>query len=382
MEKRSDDEITIHRPTGPRVSISPPLSLGELAIFKTKSIYNQAAKSLTKPVSFCKKHRKAIATFSISIFLTVCIDLAVTTIAKKGLAISPWIVTFGNEAAQTVSNPGTSYQGPGDVFASAFGWYSCARAYSASFALTQGAICQVADVGTGAITCDLKVGTNGFADLTSSSCAGGTLTVPAFCTTHTSCVVSKAYDQSGNGNDIIQATLARMPALVISGLNSLPVMNCNAAISFLQTAGTLTFSQPVTLSAAIIRSTGTAAAGFIGTDNTAVYIGNGGAGNVAISVAVGTGVTKTAADAAWHGIQGLLNGNGTSSAINVDGSDGTGAAGTVGWSGNNIRICRANGAQLAGSLAEAGIWKLSSTATDRGNIFTNQNGTNGYNGGL
>lgn len=273
-----------------------------------------------------------------------------------------------------------SYQGPGDVFPSAFGWYSCARAYSAAFAATQGAICQVADVSTGAITCDLHVGTNGFADLTSLSCAGGTLTVPAFCTAHTSCVATKAYDQSGNTRDLVQATLANMPPVVVSGLNSLPVLNCNTGTVFLASSGTFTIAQPFTMSTAYIHNSGAASGGAFGA-NTNILIGAGST-NTALVNANGSGVTRAATDAAWHGAQGLANGNGTSSVLNIDGGETTGAAGVTGFSANNIRLCRGAGSQLVGSVAEGGLWAVTSITTDRNNLYANQHGANGYNGAL
>lgn len=293
--------------------------------------------------------------------------------------------TFGNRAALSGAAAPT-YQGPLDTFTtSPFAGYSCSEAPSAAFAATQGALCQFSGVTAGAVTgtCDLKTSTNGKADLASLNCVGNTVSIVTFCTvTNTSCSVSKAYDLTGNTRDVVNATLASMPPVVFSSspTGTLPVINCGGGTNaFLQTASTFTQAQPLSLTYVANRNGTVQAGGLIGTNNTSVYMGGSSGANNAVIIAAGTGISGTASDNAWHAVNGLMNGNGTSSAINVDGTDTLGAAGTTGFSANNIRLCRANTSEFLGLVAEAYIWASSNTSTDRGNLSTNAHSANRYN---
>ncbi len=111
-----------------------------------------------------------------------------------------------------------SYQGPGDVFStSPYAWFSCARAYNGSYAASTGNLCDVVLTSGGAAACTIKAATNGFADLTGTYCAGS-VNLPTACAA--GCSVSKMYNQISPGTcDVVQATLASMPALL---LNSTP----------------------------------------------------------------------------------------------------------------------------------------------------------------
>lgn len=277
--------------------------------------------------------------------------------------------------------PGTAhsvatYTGPGDVFTtSPYAWYSCSRGFTAAYAAPgTGGACDVVDTATGLVTCTYHVGTNGFVN--PSECNG----VGQSC--QTACRVTKAYDQTGNARDVVQTTLAAMPGLTFSSTptGTLPAIDCNIGTNpVLATTATYTQAQPLTLSAVYIRTTGTALGGTIGA-NANVIVGAGSGANLAVAASGGAGFTVAATDNTWHAINALLNGTGTSSAINLDGADTTGSSGgTTGFITNNIRVCRAAASPLAGRIAEAGIWAASTNATDRGNINTNQHGTSGYN---
>jgi hypothetical protein len=275
---------------------------------------------------------------------------------------------------------GVTYQGPIDAagLGSAFGAYSVARAMLASYAGS--ALATVADVSTGLTTCVLSSKANGFADLTTSSCAAGTLTVPAFCTAHTSCVITQVNDQSGNARHVVQATLANMPAIVFNSINGLPAINCATGTStFLSTSGTFTQAQPFTMSAVYQRTANfTTLSPAMGAAASTVMIGATSSANAA-GIDAGTIFGATANDSAWHGIQGLFSGN--SSNINIDGVEpSTAAAGGGTLSSEALHLCRAFATQAKGLLPEAIMWAVTSNSTARGNIYTNEHGVNGYNG--
>jgi hypothetical protein len=195
--------------------------------------------------------------------------------------------------------------------------------------------------------------------------------------------VAQLYDQSGNSRHLTQATLAPMPQLTVSGLNSLPVLLCPSGTTVMTTAGTFTVASPMTFSAVAERTANfTTPGAIIGANNGNIYIA---AATVANKFQI-NGATEqdvSATDSVWHAFQALANG--ASSFTNLDGSDAA-AAGSIGanaWNTQSIRIIRsAGGTQFNGNIAEMGLWAATSTSTDRGNLYTNQHGTNGYNGAV
>ena len=94
----------------------------------------------------------------------------------------------------------------------------------------------------------------------------------------------------------------------------------------------------------------------------------------------GTILDLAAANNSWHSVNALANGNGTASAINVDGTDQTGAAGIGGISSNTLRVVRVSSLTGTVALAEVGVWNAATISTDRSNLSSNQHSaTNGYN---
>ena len=284
--------------------------------------------------------------------------------------------------------PGTpaasSYVGPGDVFSTGvFGAYSCSEAYNAAGANTSTLACDLVDsTAPTTIICTLRFTSTGHVDLTAY--CPGSVTPAATCAAATGgvCNISKAYDLSGNGRHVVQTTAANQPTLTFSSTptGTLPAINCGtSATIFLASASNYTQAQPLTLSSVLIRTTGTTPGGAIGA-NANIYIGSAGANLAVASSNNGTLLTAAATDNQWYTLQGLLNGTGTSSAINVNGSDSTGSSGsTTGFSNNAIRVCRASGVQLFGLVAEAIIYASSSTSTDRNALSANARSAGRYN---
>lgn len=277
-----------------------------------------------------------------------------------------------------------TYQGPGDIVSGATAWGSCARAYNAAYANGTNSLCDLKDKTTGTVAiCTLRVKTSGFVDLTGSYCVGSTTpAVACAAAAGGSCVISQIYDQTGNGNNWTQATLASMPSLTFAALNSLPVITCASSqtINTTNTFSTTNFSE----SAVYERTSGTGIGGAFGGN------GNGylGAGSVASNASISNGTTVNvsgAPDNAYHGLNGTFSSTVGADALNVDGTDNTGiTAGITGLSSATLRFCRAGTQELLGNVAEGGLWPTTSfTSTQRGNLFTNQNSaTSGYNGAL
>lgn len=284
---------------------------------------------------------------------------------------------------------GGGYQGPGDVIGSATAFYSCARAYNAAYAAAAGNLCIIADAATGnTSTCTMKAAAAGFADLTSSLCTGGTLTVPAFCTAHTSCVVSTMYDQTvGNqctasptSCDEVQATLANMPALTFSAINSLPCLTM-ATTSQLNTATPLNAiaTQPFSMAIVAKQTTGGSNLTMFGGGNPGTFWST----STTVGMFAGSSVVSaTATLSAFHGISFVFNN--TTSSIQVDStltsplSPGTNG---LGIGGNHIVIGATSGGMI-GQLCEAGVWPVAFSSGQQTSMFSNMNGANGYNGGL
>lgn len=281
-------------------------------------------------------------------------------------------------AMQTVlfSGGNRPYVGPGDVFSGAAAWYSTQRAYTKAYAAggASAKAFRVVKTSDGSGGCDVLLSASGF--ITASPATQ----CPTECSVQ--CSVTTIYDQSGNAKDAVQATLAQMPVLIQSDatLGSKPTLNCGTGGVFvLLTSGTVAGAEPSTFSYVATRITTGVAGATIGYQSLGLYVGASATNNTAQLFPGTTLLSATASDNAWHGINDLMNG--ASSIINVDGSESApGGAGSAAGA-STVGICRTSaGGQFRGSIAEAGVWIKTSTSTDRGNLYANQHGSNGYNG--
>ena len=278
----------------------------------------------------------------------------------------------------------------GDVVSGALAWYSPARAYNAAYATGTGNLADIVDTATGLAACTIKAKTNGFADLTSTVCPTGspTVSVTTFCTvTHAAgCSITKLYDQSGAlgcsgvACDATQATLANMPKLTLSALNSLPCLFGVAASStqLLASPFSGTQAQPISFSAVAERTGNFSGfAGYIGATGGGMVGGFGTATNLAALYA-GTVQSATAADSAFHAIQSVFNA--ASSLLYVDGSlTGSLSPGTNAISGTHVIIANDPfGNFLDGLVCEVGIWGVGFSSGQYSAMNSNQHGANGY----
>ena len=327
--------------------------------------------------------RRSLATFSVLLF---CCGLFVSQAAATDTSKNLLLLGVGGSGSAIIPS---GYQGPGDVIGSAVAYWSCGRAYNKAYALTAGGLCDLVDTATGLATCTLSVNTSGFANLTALSCVGGTVTVVTFCTvTHaTGCSITKMYDQTGNGYHETQATLASMPVLTLSELNSLPCANfTSAATSVYMNSSTLTQTQPLTYMAVAERS-----ANFT-TGNQILAVGantlpymqyRASANSIALSANTQIQSSSGTTDSAFHALIGVIDLNANADSVLVsDGAvvAGAGATGTTAISTQTLQIGH-NGSQTSGMfVCEDGMWPGAWTSTQYGNMNTNMHSaTNGWN---
>jgi hypothetical protein len=286
--------------------------------------------------------------------------------------------TFNNRAALYPGAGGGGFSGPGDVVSGSTAWFSTARAYNASFAAGAGAIADLVDTATGLATCTMNIGTNGFANLSALSCAGGTLSVVTFCTvTHPAgCSITKVYDQTGNGKHVLNVTLSQMPNLTFNAINSLPGMTLINANADNLIASGFSISAAYSMST-VYKRTATSSGAILDGNSTGIGICGGAANQVRLG---GGFIAATASDSAYHAVQGVVNG--ASSVLTVEGSDTTGTA-SGNYSAESLRVGRGSNSctgTLDGTIMEAGYWPSGFSGPNRTAMNTNQHSaTVGYN---
>jgi len=297
-------------------------------------------------------------------------------------AFAGWQSRDSNYNQNIVS--GASYTGPGDVVAGAYAWWGL-RAYTAAYAAATGNIADLVAVTGGGAVCTLKAATDGTADIVGTYCSATTVPLACAAASGGSCKISKLYDQTGGGRDLVQATLATMPALIfgpVTGLASNRPAMVFANAQFLgRTTAFGIAAQPLTMSVVSIRTSGTTDVGMLAgsTGNDAEMILQG--ATVASIFAGSPTLTATTTNNAWHSFHGVFSG--ASSAVNVDGTNTTGTTGTGAingaagiWLGRDS--FQASGSWWVGNINEAGIYTSALTPTNMTNLSSNQHSYWGY----
>lgn len=256
--------------------------------------------------------------------LALCATL-ISAASAQMVAVIPWDTHHG-------------YQGPGD-FATFTTWWGL-RAYSAAKAAAQANVVDLRRVSDNA-TCTAKLATNGTLDLTvGTPCNGATQTVTAWIGA-SSAVATKLYDQTagaacGGSCDLVQATAARQPPLVLNCNSGLPCLKVIGPLgsggSFMQAAANFTpAGTTVSMSVVANRISG---AGFMyplgandigaGTGRNGIYITSA---NTWLMENAGTARSGVANDNAWHAANGAIAANPSTSTLNIDGTSTTTTAG-------------------------------------------------------
>jgi hypothetical protein len=186
--------------------------------------------------------------------------------------------------------------------------------------------------------------------------------------------VTEAYDQSGNGYNVTQATAGSQPQLLPSFLNGLPGILGTGGGQFIKVATFATIAQPISMSTVLARTSNfTTKQVVIANGNLGVGLQWAAAANI-ITMAFGGNGNATMSDSAWHALQVVANS--TSSFLNVDGTDTPESVGSTGMTAASglTWFCEANGVAGANNAGatEMGIWPLGFNSTQRGSLHSNQ----------
>ncbi|MFT3731122.1 MAG: hypothetical protein QM780_06810 [Hyphomicrobium sp.] len=251
-----------------------------------------------------------------------------------------------------------AFVGSGDVKSGAYAYWSVSRAYSAAYAAAGSPAMDLVDqAGSNQIT--INVLSNGNVDSSAIS---------AWVSAHsvTTIKVKKLYDQSGNGRDVSQATLANMPLLRLThqglGNAAIPVMDFSGVELLVSGATTLsqltgTFSYVGRTVSPIADHSGVIQAGT--KSGVSFNVGN----TVSLYLGGSTPNTPCLADN-FHSVQTVINGSSTFTV--VDGLVGANVSPTGSTNfGSPFTIGKLNGAlPMIGSIAEirfdTSVW----TSTD------------------
>jgi hypothetical protein len=256
------------------------------------------------------------------------------------------------------------YVGPGNITSGAIAFYSAGRAYNATYAASNGNLADLVATGNGAAVCTLKALSTGYVNLTSSACSGQTPAAACAAANGGSCKVTKEYDQTASGAcggscDVVQATLANMPALTFSAQNGLPcAAGTNNAAMLLASAGSISQAVPFTLTAVAERTGSfTTVQTIMANANSNRFVFQNSANTV--SATNGTVVSLTAADNAFHALLTVASGTAPLFAVDSSANTSTSSNGTtamVSPEGLMNRVTTATQGILSGFVCEAGIW--------------------------
>ena len=270
-----------------------------------------------------------------------------------GVSLSQSVTPAGLASLKGAGVPDAG--GIGDVLSGWAAWWSVARSYS------------IATAGTKAYNVCSPLGTN-CVDVFSNAVTG-IVPTPApggvTCNNVTYiCVVDEAYDQTGNGCPVLQATLANMPALYIGALGtSNGLSSTNASGTYLKSSCSASSPVPFTFSAVYKITTGGIDEHIIDVTSHDINFGQitTGAGEIRMysgSGSTSNGFNTTAADNAFHAANGTFRvSSGGGSTMYLDGTsnsstspDGTSLSGNYEWPGGK------DGQYLTGIVMEGGVY--------------------------
>jgi hypothetical protein len=261
--------------------------------------------------------------------------------------------------------------GPGDIVPGASVWYGL-RAYNAAIAIAGTQALVNVRQSSNSHTCDIIVSSSGGLGNTANCSSSGDNGEAAATFCGSTCYVTEAYNQTGNGFNATQGTATQQPQLVFNCIGSLPCMNFVGSSSQQLWAhpAPSTIPQPVSISAVFnigaaslgraigCNGTNCPSLGSSATTNDCEMGGNGG-GQILATCTQGT----------WNSVQGIANGSSSVLVVNNSATTGTQSGE---WVGSYLGI----GSQFSddyftGYWAQAGIWPGAFTATQYGSLCHN-----------
>lgn len=268
-----------------------------------------------------------------------------------------------------------AFSGPGDIVASAKGWWGL-RAYSVADKGNRLInVCNVSDVACADMSSDATTGALVVTTVGGSDC---TMVV---------CTIKTMYDRSGANNcsaaacDITQATISKRPQLVVSCRSSKPCarfVNANAQV--LANAGFTSLSVPYTISSVAIHTGGSGGVQAILCSASAAFACMAYDQNAANQIYLYGGTNSligTATFNVMHAAQGVFQ---ASADIYIDGTDTTGSLTSPGaFSGLLYMGALTNNSfWLDGDIQEVGIWPAAFSAGNESSMNSNQHNYWGF----
>jgi hypothetical protein len=282
-------------------------------------------------------------------------------IYNRALSASEIKQLYLNESVHLAANNYKS--GPGDIAPGAAVWYGL-RAYNVAYVLRGSKKAITIRRASDSATKDITVLYTGALDVA---------TAKSFCS-GTSCFVTKMYDQSGNGNDVSQATPSKQPQFVFNGgpNGATPALLFTSTSAQVLVAGSnITHAVPATFSAV-----------YKPTSGTNKYILSSAGVNAQNTYEIGVNLCSffisagsTPATIAWsgcvyHAVQNVLSNAGN---VYIDGVS-TGSTVQTNGLANAFAIGGdANGsAFFDGYFVEGGVWLSALSGTQEAAMNTNQ----------
>jgi hypothetical protein len=313
---------------------------------------------------------------------SICSALLVLSTARAQFNRFPPGLFTGRAAID--AGVAAGYTGPGDITSGAIAFYSAGRAYNAAYAAAKSPLADLVDTATGLLTCTLKVGTSGYADLTTAYCPTSvpTTNVVTWCTvTVGGCSITKLYDQTASGActgscDVVQATLANMPGLTFNAQNGLPCA-AGTATGNLLSASNVVQAAPYSYTAVAKRTGSFTTLQHIFDPTNATNILS--FRNVVNQARANNGaaVTLTVADGTFHAFIDIASATTPLFAADSSANTTTASSGTVSLNGpitipGNIPL-------LSGFVCEAGIWPADLNSSYQAMLANMRSATNGWN---
>ena len=231
-----------------------------------------------------------------------------------------------------------------------------------SGALAVGDVISGTGVTVGTSISSLGTGTGGIGTYNLS--ASQTVVSEAITSTH-QLFATTLYDQTGNGNNVTQATAALQPRLVFSCIGSLPCLRDDGTDVLSKTLGA-SISQPFTMLAVATRtgnftSFGHVMGGYTGTVGTI-----GGWNNTANTLIIGSEAVSTTlgsvTDSAWHVL--VYQFNGASSFVKADATASSNANITQTFR-SPLSVLGVSTTDLTGDWVEGGLWPIAMSSDNR-----------------
>lgn len=258
-----------------------------------------------------------------------------------------------------------AYTGPGDIVSGASVFYGL-RGYTAAYASpgTNNAI-RLTD---GSATQDIVILPSGDLDVATAS---------TFLSGHTGVYIDRLYDQTGGGALLINnGNTAITNSLVLNFINGHPAIKCihSANGSFTTSSTSPAVAQPFTISTVVQRQGSFSSNNLVLSSASSPYMNLNIAASQTMQLSPGTtALTATITDSVTHIVQAVYNN--TSSVLNIDNTEVTGGAGTVGITANTLWVGNDafNDGSLDGYILEIGIWPSAFTSGNRSSMYSNQN---------